>query len=100
LVVVKLGAAGALALTQDGDGDGELIRVPGVPLERIIDPVGAGDAFAAGFLAGRLRGFKIAAALQLANRCGALAMLSPGDMEALPRWEEVAGASGPADVRR
>jgi len=94
-VVVKLGAQGALALTGD-----EVVRAPGTPLERVVDPVGAGDAFAAGFLSGLLRGFDTTAALRLANRCGALAMLSPGDMEALPRWEEVASESRASDVRR
>jgi 2-dehydro-3-deoxygluconokinase len=97
MVVVKLGAQGALALAGD-----ELIRMPGTPLERVVDPVGAGDAFAAGFLAGRLRGFTTDAALRLANRCGALAMTSPGDMESLPRWDEVASesANSSSDVRR
>jgi 2-dehydro-3-deoxygluconokinase len=96
MVVVKLGAQGALALA----GDGEIVRVPGTPLERVVDPVGAGDAFAAGLLAGLLRGFTTAAALRLANRCGGIAMLSPGDMESLPRWEEVASEPRTADVRR
>ncbi len=95
-VVVKLGAQGALALTQDG----RVVRSPGTPLERVVDAVGAGDAFAAGFLSGVLRGFDTDAGLRLANRCGALAMLSPGDMESLPRWEEVASESGANDVRR
>jgi 2-dehydro-3-deoxygluconokinase len=94
-VVVKLGAHGALALTGE-----EIVRVPGTPLERVVDPVGAGDAFAAGFLTGLLRGFATAAALRLANRCGAFSMLSPGDMEALPRWEEVASDATTSDVRR
>ena len=56
-VVVKLGAAGALALTGDA-----LRPVPGHPVERVVDPVGAGDAFAAGFLTGLLRGFTADAA--------------------------------------
>jgi 2-dehydro-3-deoxygluconokinase len=95
-VVVKLGARGALALSPEG-----LVRLPGTPLARVVDPVGAGDAFAAGFLAGLLRGLPVSDALALANRCGGLATTSPGDMEALPRWSEVAAenASG-ADVRR
>jgi 2-dehydro-3-deoxygluconokinase len=96
LVVVKLGAQGALAL----DPDGQLTRAPAPHLERIVDPVGAGDAFAAGLLSGLLRGFGLADALGLANRCGALAMMSPGDMEALPRWEEVASESTTSDIRR
>jgi 2-dehydro-3-deoxygluconokinase len=96
LVVIKLGAQGALAL----DVAGHLTRAPAVQLERIVDPVGAGDAFAAGFLSGLLRGFGLAEALGLANRCGALAMMSPGDMESLPRWEEVASEAPTSDIRR
>jgi 2-dehydro-3-deoxygluconokinase len=93
-VVVKIGASGAMALTGE-----QRIHAPAVRLERVIDPVGAGDAFAAGLLAGLLRGFTMEAALALANRCGALAMTAPGDMESLPFWDELeAGAT--CDVRR
>jgi 2-dehydro-3-deoxygluconokinase len=96
LVVIKLGASGALAL----DGEGRVTRAPAVRVERIVDPVGAGDAFAAGLLTGLLRAFTLEDALALANRCGALAMISPGDMEALPRWAEVTSEPGGSDIRR
>ncbi len=96
LVVIKLGAEGALAV----DKDGLVTRAPAQRVERIVDPVGAGDAFAAGLLSGLLRGFGLDEALNLANRCGALAMMSPGDMEALPRWAEVASQAPSADIRR
>jgi len=96
LVVIKLGASGALAL----DGNGQVTRAPAVRIERIVDPVGAGDAFAAGLLTAMLRDFPLQNALALANRCGALAMLSPGDMEALPTWSEVATEPGGSDIRR
>jgi 2-dehydro-3-deoxygluconokinase len=96
LVVIKLGASGALAL----DGDGKVTRAPAVRVERIVDPVGAGDAFAAGLLTSLLRAFPLEEALALANRCGALAMLNPGDMEALPSWSEVASDPGGSDIRR
>ncbi|MEZ5101538.1 MAG: PfkB family carbohydrate kinase [Thermoleophilia bacterium] len=45
LVVVKLGRHGAALFTRDG-----AFAVPGYPLERIVDPTGAGDHFAGGFL--------------------------------------------------
>ncbi|MCA1645848.1 MAG: sugar kinase [Chloroflexi bacterium] len=96
LVVIKLGAQGALAL----DAHGQVTRAPAVVVERIVDPVGAGDAFAAGLLSGLLRDFTLAGALALANRCGALAMLSAGDMEALPRRAELAGGGFAGDIRR
>jgi 2-dehydro-3-deoxygluconokinase len=93
-VVVKLGAGGALSVSDDATE-----RVPAIPLERIIDPVGAGDAFAAGYLTGLLRGLTSVEALRLANRCGALAMCAPGDMESLPRWEEL-NTDDVGDIRR
>jgi 2-dehydro-3-deoxygluconokinase len=93
-VIIKVGARGALAAI-----DGLRIHAPAAPLERVVDPVGAGDAFAAGYLAGRLRGFETSAALELANRCGALAMMNPGDMESLPTWAEVT-AEFVGDIKR
>ncbi|HET7816018.1 MAG TPA: adenosine kinase [Sphingomicrobium sp.] len=50
-LVVTRGADGAIALR-----DGERAEVPAVPVERIVDTTGAGDLFAAGFLAARCRG--------------------------------------------
>jgi 2-dehydro-3-deoxygluconokinase len=49
-----------------------------------VDTVGAGDAFVAGFLSGRLRGWDTAGCLALANACGACAVTVPGDAESMP----------------
>jgi 2-dehydro-3-deoxygluconokinase len=95
LIVVKLGAQGAMAVDANST-----IEVPGVELPRVIDPVGAGDAFAAGFLAGNLKGMDLEASLALANRCGAQTMMVPADQEGLPRWEDVSGPGWAGDVRR
>src|SRR6266705_2823962 len=46
-VVMKLGADGALFYA---NGRPDPMRVPGPPVERIVDRTGAGDAFCAGFL--------------------------------------------------
>ena len=46
LVIVTLGADGSLAL-----GGGERIRCPAAEVDRVVDTTGAGDTFAAGFLA-------------------------------------------------
>ncbi len=64
-VILTLGSRGALALE-----DGRFTRVAPRPVE-IVDPVGAGDAFAAGFLAARLRGEPLEAALEQGARMGA-----------------------------
>jgi len=95
MVVLKLGAEGSMVVTRD-----ERVHVPATPLPRVIDPVGAGDAFAAGFYAGQLRGRGLAETLAVANRCGAWATTAPGDADVFPRWDEVASAATMPDVRR
>jgi 2-dehydro-3-deoxygluconokinase len=81
--VVKLGAAGALALV-----GAETVRVPALPIAP-VDTVGAGDAFVAGYLADHLAGRPVRGCLGLAVACGAFACLVPGDWEGLPRREEL-----------
>ena len=95
LVLVKLGAQGSLGVSDDG-----IIRVPAFPLERVVDPVGAGDGFAAGFLSGQLRGWSIAESMRLGNLVGACAMSVSGDVEGLPTWDEVQALQSSRDVAR
>jgi sugar/nucleoside kinase (ribokinase family) len=45
IVVIKKGEHGAVLMTQDN-----IFTVPAYPLERILDPTGAGDTFAGGFI--------------------------------------------------
>jgi sugar/nucleoside kinase (ribokinase family) len=79
MVVIKLGAAGARIV-----GAGVDIREKALTVA-VVDTTGAGDAFNAGFLAGRLRGLDLRAALQLANRVGGLSTQRPGGLAGLPR---------------
>ncbi|MEE2835188.1 MAG: PfkB family carbohydrate kinase [Myxococcota bacterium] len=44
-VVIKRGEFGALMFSEDG-----IFAVPAMPLERVVDPTGAGDSFAGGFM--------------------------------------------------
>jgi 2-dehydro-3-deoxygluconokinase len=50
-----------------------------------IDPIGAGDAFNAGYLAVRLRDGSIDDALRAGIRCGAAVTTTPSDTSAFPR---------------
>jgi len=98
LVIVKTGAKGALVV----EGD-QAYEVPGFPVERVVDPVGAGDAFAAGFIAGRLEGKRVYEAVRLGTVCGALATTVPGDVEGIPERalvDRLLEAKGGPDVRR
>jgi 2-dehydro-3-deoxygluconokinase len=83
-VIVTRGAEGCVAVI-----DGEEFTVPAVPVQ-VVDSVGAGDAFVAGYLAERLVGATAADRLTTAVRAGAAACLGPGDWESLPRREALA----------
>ena len=78
-IVIKLGADGSRAV---GGGSDIVARAMSV---RPVDSTGAGDAFNGGFLAARLRGATLAAALALGNRVGALSTRRPGGIAGLPR---------------
>jgi 2-dehydro-3-deoxygluconokinase len=96
--VVKLGRDGALG--RDGEPS---MAVPGIAVTDVVDPVGAGDAFCAGFIAGRLDGVDLTTALRMGNACGALAVAASGDQSGLPDRVELArllaGAGGPDTLR-
>ncbi|MBM7788247.1 carbohydrate kinase family protein [Tenggerimyces flavus] len=81
--VVKCGVDGGLAYS---DG-GSVVRAPAAPAE-VVDTVGAGDTFNAGFLAARLRGLPLAESLAVAVRCGTLSTRAAGGTAAQPTWEE------------
>jgi sugar/nucleoside kinase (ribokinase family) len=67
--VVKRGAGGAVW----SGADGATVEVPGEPTT-VVDPTGAGDAFAAGLLRAWLAGASPEASLRAGTRLGALAV--------------------------
>jgi 2-dehydro-3-deoxygluconokinase len=79
-VVAKLVAHGALGL----EAGGTPVHAPAIAVPSVVDPVGAGDAFCAGFIAGRLDGVDLETALRMGNACGALAVATAGDQAGLP----------------
>ncbi|MEC5186832.1 2-dehydro-3-deoxygluconokinase [Geobacillus thermodenitrificans] len=84
LVVIKLGASGAHYFTSGANE-----YVPGFPVEQIIDPVGAGDGFAAGLLSGLLDGLSLTEAVRRGNAVGALVTMVEGDVDGMPERDEV-----------
>jgi 2-dehydro-3-deoxygluconokinase len=81
-VVVKLGREGAGAM----DEAGRWAEHSGTPVPD-VDPVGAGDAFNAGYLAARLVGRSPTEALAEGARCGAAVASTVGDTEGFPRGD-------------
>jgi sugar/nucleoside kinase (ribokinase family) len=76
IVVVKMGASGALAIQ-----NGRRFSAPAVPVT-VIDPIGAGDSFDAGFLHQFLRGADLTTCLAYGNLCGAFSTTDYGGTEA------------------
>lgn len=93
-VVVKLGADGAFVAS-----DAVAERVPSYEVERVVDPIGAGDGFAAGYLSGRLDNLDPVRATDRANAVGALATTVTGDIEGLPTRSELAQFTGDREER-
>lgn len=83
IVVVKLGAAGALLVS-----GGKLVRAAAFPVTP-LDTTGAGDSFNAGFLDAWLRGLDLAEALSFGAACGALSTLSLGGVGGQPTAAQV-----------
>jgi 2-dehydro-3-deoxygluconokinase len=93
--IVKLGERGAVASI-----DGELFTVAPVPV-LVVDPVGAGDAFAAGYLAATIHRLDTQTALQWAALMGAWSVATHGDWQGLPSRAELSTLQdGADDVRR
>lgn len=92
-VLVKRGARGATAVI-----DGVTLEAPVFDVTT-LDPVGAGDAFAAGYLAERIAGADPAQRLRTAAAAGAFAVTVQGDWEGLPSRSELAMLTA-VDVHR
>lgn len=83
-VVRKLGARGSRVYTREG----EVIDVPPFPVE-VVNVLGAGDAFAAGFIYGYIQGWGWYKSARLGNACGAILVTKPGCANFMPTLEEV-----------
>ena len=73
LLVVTLGAKGSRIMTKDG-----LIEIAAVPISKLVDPTGAGDAHRAGFVKGILAGLSLKECGQLASAVAAYAVEQQG----------------------
>ena len=78
-VAIKLGPDGAYFRTQMDKG-----FIAAVPVEQVVDTVGAGDGFAVGMISALLENLSFPEAVQRGNWIGSRAVQSRGDMEGLP----------------
>ncbi len=86
--MIKDGDRRALAV----DRDGEVVAEPALRVE-VVEPVGAGDAFAAGLLTGVLRGEPVARCLRRGHLSAAAVLTVRADSAAPPSGAFGAGCS-------
>jgi len=72
-VGLKMGVNGCLVMSAEG----QLVRLPAFQVD-VVDATGAGDAFAAGFLAGVWQGWELEKIARFANAVGALSVTGLG----------------------
>jgi 2-dehydro-3-deoxygluconokinase len=85
--VIRVGARGAVV-------DGELVAPP--RLTDVVDEIGAGDAFAAGFAYGLLQGWTPTQSVRAGHILAARALAGTGDWETAPRLVDVEAELRPA----
>ncbi|MCW2914804.1 MAG: PfkB domain protein [Actinomycetia bacterium] len=98
VVVVKLGERGAIAIDST---TGERASAAALPVSA-VDPTGAGDVFAAGFVFGTLAEWPLAQRLRFANLCAGLSVRHLSGSLGAPCWGEIAafgeGIEVPSEV--
>lgn len=73
LLVVTLGAQGSRIVTKEA-----VVEIAAVPIEKLVDPTGAGDAHRAGFVKGMLAGLSLKECGQLGSTVAAYAVERQG----------------------
>lgn len=84
ILIVKRGSKGATIFHKDGTKQ----DVPGFPVD-VLNVLGAGDAFAGGFIYGYLQGWDLYQSCRLGNACGAWVVQKPGCANDMPYLNDV-----------
>jgi 5-dehydro-2-deoxygluconokinase len=89
VLIVKRGARGAVL-----HADGEIVEVPGIPVE-VVNGLGAGDAFAAALGYAIVRDLGVREGVRLGNLAGAYVAQRVPCSEAMPTLEELTAVAVP-----
>ncbi len=90
LVIEKCGAEGA----RIHERAAAPVAVPGFPV-KVQNILGAGDAFASGFIYGLVKGWPLPRSVRLGNACGAIVVTRHGCANFMPTLEEVQAMMAP-----
>jgi 5-dehydro-2-deoxygluconokinase len=83
LVIYKMGEAGAITITRDGE-----FRTGIYPVEA-LKPNGAGDSFMSGLMTSIADGFELKEAILRGSACASIVVAKPGCAPAMPNKAEL-----------
>ncbi|MFX0560483.1 sugar kinase [Tepidibacillus infernus] len=92
-VAIKRGEKGSIGSYGD-----QYIEVSALIPRKVVDTVGAGDGFDAGFIYGVLKGWDLQKTLRFANAIGSMVVSVSGDNEGLPYYEDVLAYLGEMEI--
>lgn len=87
-LILKRGERGAVICRPPGSDEAARVEVPSYPIE-VLNVLGAGDAFASGFIYGLIQGWDLERAVQLGNATGAIVVTRHGCANFMPTMPEV-----------
>ena len=82
LVVCTMGSKGSVAKV-----GGEVLRIPAVQADRVVDATGCGDTYRAGFYAALYRGYAVPEALVVAAAVASFVIEETGALTNVPTWD-------------
>ncbi len=83
-IVLKKGERGAVGYRAD-----EMIESPAIVSTKVVDTIGAGDGFAAGYIYSLVQQWSLEKSLHFANAVASYVIGVPGDNEGLPYQEDM-----------
>jgi len=89
-VVVKMGSEGSISWH-----NGKEIKMPAFKNKNIVDAIGAGDSFNAGFIFKFIKGLSIKECQYFGNLCGAVNTTAPGGTAAFTSYDGIMNAAKP-----
>ncbi|MCD6117464.1 carbohydrate kinase family protein, partial [bacterium] len=89
-VIVKMGNKGSISWYK-----GEIVKIAAFKNENVVDAIGAGDSFNAGFIYQFLQGASVEDCQYFGNLCGAVNTTAPGGTTAFTNYDEILKAADP-----
>lgn len=85
VIVIKMGAKGSMLIKKDGSRR----LLPAFVNEKVVDAIGAGDSFNAGFVTSFVKGYELEECQRLGNLMGAVNTTSAGGTSAFSSLEHI-----------